>query len=126
MAFKLAIPPKYGGVASSVAMKSLAGPLQDEYPADLRSVKQHLFNMCYGGLQVHTDLRAAMHKARTLEQACATPPPSYSFIRLVVSTPPLSKFLDLHLLYSRSGPSKSPDLRPLPTSLHLFPPPFPS
>ena len=42
--------------------------LQALYPADLRGVKQHLFSICYGGLQVHTELRTRMHRARTLEQ----------------------------------------------------------
>ena len=39
-----------GDSAEELALEYIA--LQDEYPADLRSVKQHLFNMCYGGLQV--------------------------------------------------------------------------
>lgn len=37
-------------------------------PAELRAVKQHLFSMCYAGLQVHTDLRERMHLARSLTQ----------------------------------------------------------
>ena len=41
--------------------------LQADYPADLRSVKQHLFTLVYAHVQVHTDLRQALHKARTLE-----------------------------------------------------------
>jgi tRNA-dihydrouridine synthase 1 len=41
--------------------------LQAVCPADLRSVKQHLFNILYADVQVHTDLRERLYKARTLE-----------------------------------------------------------
>ena len=41
--------------------------LQREYPTDLKNVKQHVFTMLYAHVQVHTDLRAALHAARTLE-----------------------------------------------------------
>ena len=40
--------------------------LQASCPADLRSVKQHLFSILYAQVQVHTDLRERLHKARTL------------------------------------------------------------
>ncbi|KAL1510119.1 hypothetical protein AB1Y20_006451 [Prymnesium parvum] len=55
-----------GDAPEQLALEYIA--LQDEYPSDLRSVKQHLFNMCYASLQVHTDQRAALHQARTLQQ----------------------------------------------------------
>ena len=55
-----------GESPEALALEYIA--LQQQYPADLRSVKQHLFNICYAGLQVHTDLRTEMHRARTLEQ----------------------------------------------------------
>jgi len=62
--------PTGGGDAASsseaLALEYL--DIQALYPADLRSVKQHLFSLCYAGLQVHTDLRTQLHKARTLEQ----------------------------------------------------------
>jgi tRNA-dihydrouridine synthase 1 len=56
--------------------------LQAKYPADLRSVKQHLFSLMYAHLQVHVDLRERMHKARTLDDMracvdeCAERPPT--------------------------------------------------
>ena len=34
------------------------------YSARLGEAKQHIFTLCYAGLQVHTDLRGRMHKAR--------------------------------------------------------------
>ena len=57
---------KAGDRPEALALEYLE--LQRLYPADLRSVKQHLFSMCYAGLQVYTELRQAMHRARTLEQ----------------------------------------------------------
>jgi|TARA_B100000524_G_scaffold346274_1_gene246189 tRNA-dihydrouridine synthase 1 len=42
--------------------------LQDQFPADHRTVKQHLFTMLYGGLQSNPDLRGRLHHARGLEQ----------------------------------------------------------
>ena len=64
-------PALFDGIASGDSPEELALEyigLQAEYPADLRSVKQHLFSLVYAGLQVHVDLRAALHKARTLDE----------------------------------------------------------
>ena len=59
--------------------------LQASCPADLRSVKQHLFSILYAHVQVHTDLRERLHKARTLDdmravvEECATRPEEERF-----------------------------------------------
>ena len=55
-----------GDAPEELALEYIA--LQADYPSDLRSVKQHLFSLCYAGLQVYVDLRTSMHKARTLEE----------------------------------------------------------
>lgn len=64
-------PPAEGAAGRGARQQALALEyieLQACHPADLKSVKQHFFSMLYAGLQVHTDLRESMHKARTLEQ----------------------------------------------------------
>ena len=58
-----------GSAQTSLAREYLA--LQATYPADLRSVKQHLFTLLYAHAQVHWDLRERLHRARTLEEMTA-------------------------------------------------------
>ena len=43
-----------GAVDEALALEYIG--LQEEYPAELKNVKQHLFSMLYAGLQVFTDL----------------------------------------------------------------------
>ena len=57
--------------ARQVALSREYIAIQEEYPADLRAVKQHLFTLLYAFLQVHVDLRERMHKARTLDEMTA-------------------------------------------------------
>lgn len=60
-------PPHVNGATqTTLAREYLA--LQAAYPSDLRSVKQHLFALLYANVQVHTDLRDQLHKARTLDE----------------------------------------------------------
>lgn len=59
--------------------------IQPSAPADLKTVKQHLFAILYAHVQVHTDLRERLHKARTLDdmaavvQECSSRPPQQRF-----------------------------------------------
>ena len=56
-----------GAAPEALALEYLA--IRDEgHHADLNSTKQHLFTMCYAGLQVHTDLRDRLHKAREVDE----------------------------------------------------------
>jgi len=42
--------------------------LLGSHRATLGEAKQHVFTLCYAGLQVHTDLRGRMHKAREIAE----------------------------------------------------------
>ena len=81
-------PALFEGNVCGEKMTSLAKEyleLQAICPADLRSVKQHLFNILYAHVQVHTDLRERLHRARTLEhmvevvEECERRPPMKRF-----------------------------------------------
>ena len=65
-------PAIWEGGAAGAAQEELGlellAVLREGHHADLNSTKQHLFTMCYAGLQVHTDLRGRLHKARELDE----------------------------------------------------------
>ena len=63
-------PALFEGAQAGVDQIALAREyldLQATCPANLNSVKQHLFSILYADVQVHTDLRTRLHRARTLD-----------------------------------------------------------
>ena len=69
-------PSVFEGGAAGAAQEALAleylGLVEvgavGRYSARLGEAKQHIFTLCYAGLQVHTDLRGRMHRAREVAE----------------------------------------------------------
>ena len=69
-------PAVFEGGAAGAAQEALALEYLElvevgglgRYSARLGEAKQHVFTLCYAGLQVHTDLRGRMHKAREVDE----------------------------------------------------------
>ena len=64
-------PAIFEGAPVGARQPALAAELIDiaaAQPAPRRHLKQHLFQMLYAGLHVHTDLRGALDRARSLDE----------------------------------------------------------